>query len=299
MYLTGILAAFISPMTHSLANIFDAYITGHLFKKVSTAIFYANITNILGPVVLLLIGPVHWLPASVWPYAIVIGLINVVYLFPYYMALRTVDTSIVAALFSLEKIFIPFWAYFIVHEVVQPSQYLGLGIIIIASIILNVQNPKKIKLNQGFWLMLFTAVILSFEDTFYKRILLETDWISAAFWSAMLTFIIRWGILFSKSARLEIIKDFPIYKANFPKFCFIEIFDQLGNLGPVFALSLIPVLVQTSISSTQPIFVMFYGWLLTKLFKHQFKENLSLSQTIKKLICFIIIGLGVSLAIGW
>lgn len=91
MYLIGILAAFISPASHSLSNIFDAYITGNLFKKISTTIFYANITNAFGFLALLLIGPIHFLPANIVPYAVLIGLINVGYLFPYYSALRCAE----------------------------------------------------------------------------------------------------------------------------------------------------------------------------------------------------------------
>ena len=113
--------------------------------------------------------------------------------------------------------------------------------------------------------MLLTAVMLSFENVFYKKILKQTDWVSAAFWCALLTYLLRWAILFRQSMRRDIIKNFQKYKTNFSKFCFIEIFDQSGNLAPVFALSAIPVLVETSISSTQPIFVIIYGYILTKL----------------------------------
>lgn len=298
MYLIGVLAAFISPASHSLSNIFDAYIIGNLFKKTSTTIFYANITNIFGPLALLLIGPVQFIPIDVVPYVILISLINVGYLFPYYCALKTTDTSVVAALFSLEKIFIPLWAYMIVNEILLPVQYCGLGIIIIASLVLNIENTSRIKINKGFWLMLLTAVMLSFENVFYKKILQQTDWVSAAFWSAILTCILRWTILFHKPNRLDITKNFQKYKTNFSKFCFIEIFDQLGNLAPVFALSSIPVLVETSISSTQPIFVIIYGYILTKLFGNNFKEKLSHQEIIKKIICFICIAAGVNLAIG-
>jgi len=298
MYIVGILAAFINPAAHSLSNIFDAYIIGNLFRKTSTAVFYANITNIIGPLALLFIGPIHFLPLSVISYALLIGLINIGYLFPYYKALKTTDTSIVAALFSLERLFIPFWAYLIVDEIMRPVQYIGLGVIIAVSLILNIENPKRIKINGGFWLMLLTAVILSFETVFYKKILQQTDWVSAAFWCAISTYMFRWFILFHKAARQDITKNVLQYKTHFANFCFIEIFDQLGNLAPVFALASIPVLVETSITSTQPIFVMIFGYFLTKLFGNRFKENLTRRETIKKIVCFILIGIGVNLAIG-
>lgn len=147
--------------------------------------------------------------------------------------------------------------------------------------------------------MLIVAVMLSFEGTLYKRMLQESDWISAAFWCSVLTFVLRWSILFFKPMRQDIIQNFSKYKSNFSKFCFIEIFDQLGNLGPIFALSILPVLVEAGINSTQPVFVAIYCFILSKLFGNKFKENLSRRELIKKIVCFIFIGIGVNLAIGW
>lgn len=59
-----------------------------------------------------------------------------------------------------------------------------------------------------------------------------------------------------------------------------------------------PVLVEVSISSTQPVFVVLYGYILAKLFGDKFKEDLSRRDIIRKLICFVIIGAGVVLAVG-
>ncbi len=298
MYFLGVLAAFISPASYSLSNIFDAYVTGHLFKKIATTIFYSNLTAVMGLMVLYLLGPIHLLSMDLLPYALLIAFIHVGYLFPYYLALKSVDTSIVAAMFSLDKIFIPVWAYLIVGECLSFSQYFGITLVIVFSLILNIEKPQKIKINRGFWLMLLVAFMLSFEGTFYKRLLIETDWISAAFWCSLFSFMGRLCLFFIKPMRQDIIENFSVYKRNFHRFCLIEVFDQLGYLGPIFALSLIPVLVEAGISSTQPIFVAFYGVIFTKIFGPLFKENLTKKNMIKKMICFIFIGVGVHLVIG-
>jgi len=298
MYLIGILAAFISPATHSLSNIFDAYIVGNLFKKVATSIFFSNITNIFGLLILLATGQVYLPAQQTLLFAALAGIIGVAYLFPYYAALRETDTSVVAALFSLERVFIPVWAYLFIGEVVEPIQYAGLGIIIVTTVILNLQDPKKIKLNKAFWLMLLSAVILSFQGVLYKKVLQDTNWTSAAFWCFFIAFVVRLAMILFKTMRQDIVADFPRYKANFGKFCLISVTDQLGTLAPIYALSIIPVLVETSISATQPIFVVIYGFILAKLFGDRFKENLNRKDIIRKLICFTIIGIGVVLAVG-
>lgn len=298
MYFFGVLIAFISPAAHSLSNIFDSYVTGDLFKKIPTTIFYANVTNIFGFVFLMLLGPIHFLPSHLWIFAFSVSFINVAYLFPYYAALRMMDTSIVAALFSLGQIFIPFTAWLIVGEVLQPYQYIGFALVLLSSVILNLNDVKKFKINHGFWLMLFTAVIVSFENVFYKKILQEADWVSTAFWCLVMTFLLRFSIILIKPLRRDIVENFPKYKNNFGKFCIIEIFDQLGSICPVLALAYIPVLVNESISSTQPLFVIFYCSILSKIFGQHFKENLSQKAIVKKILCFILIGVGVNLVIG-
>ena len=63
--------------------------------------------------------------------------------------------------------------------------------------------------------------------------------------------------------------------------------------SPVFALSLIPVLVNSGIESVQPIFVALYGVVLAKFFGKRFHEDISRSTMIKKLLCFVMIGIGV------
>ncbi len=298
MYVLGILAAFISPASHALSNIFDSYVTGNLFKKIPTMVFYANITNALGFLFLYATGPIYTLPPHLFILALIVALINFLYLFPYYMALQLIDTSIVAALFSLGQVFVPFLAYFIAGELLHPGQYIGFCIVLAFSVILNLENPKKLQLNRGFWLMLATAMVLSLENVLYKRILQEADWRSTAFWCLFLTFIIRFSIITMQRLRQDIVRNFSIYKANFGKFLFIEFFDQSGSIAPVFALSLIPVLVNESIDSTQPIFVIIYCFILSKFVGHKFNENLDRKEIIKKIICFIFIGIGICFTIG-
>lgn len=48
----------------------------------------------------------------------------------------------------------------------------------------------------------------------------------------------------------------------------------------------------------QPIFVIVYGYILSRLFGDRFKEKLSRKEVIKKFVCFVFIGIGVNLAIG-
>lgn len=297
MNLLGILVAFISPAAHAVSNIFDAYVSGNVFKRISTTIFYINLTNILGILCLPLFGPIHSLSLLGWLFVLLLSFINIGYQFPYFAALKKTDTSVVAALFQMEKVFIPIWAFLIVGEVLHPFQYLGFGIIILFSLLLNINPKSHLKINTGFWLMCLVAIMLSFEGTFYKALLEHTDWVSAAFWVAVISFLVQFTMIFYRPLRTDIVKNFGKYRKKFNTFLFMEFFDQLGAFSPIFALSLIPVLVDSGIQSVQPIFVALYGVILARFFDKRFREDISRSAMIKKILCFVMIGIGVMMTL--
>lgn len=297
MNLLGILVAFISPMAHAVSNIFDSYVSSTVFKRIPTTIFYVNLTNILGILCLPLFGPIHLLPMEAWLLVGLLSAIGVGYLFPYFAALNRTDTSVVAALFQIEKIFIPVWAFLIVGEVLHPIQYAGFGIIILFSLILNISRKTHIKINSGFWLMCMVSIMLSFDGAFYKALLEHTDWVSAAFWVAVISFVMQFMMIFIRPVRQDIVKSFGKYRRRLATFIFMEIIDQLGSFSPIFALSLIPVLVNSSINSVQPIFVALYGLILVRFFGKRFHEDISRGAMIKKILCFIMIGVGVGMTL--
>lgn len=298
MNLLGILVAFIGPMAHAVSNIFDAAVSGTVFKRISTTIFYVNLTNILGILCLPLFGPIHLLPLAAWILVGLLAVINIGYQFPYFAALNRTDTSVVAALFQIEKVFIPVWAFLIVGEVLHPIQYLGFGIIILFSLLLNISRKTNIKINSGFWLMCLVGIMLSFEGTFYKALLEHTDWVSAAFWVAVISFVMQFMMIFIRTTRQDIVKSFGKYRRRFGTFVFMEFFDQLGAFSPIFALSLIPVVVESGIQSVQPIFVALYGLILAKVFGKRFHEDISRGVMIKKMLCFVMISVGVVMTFG-
>lgn len=145
--------------------------------------------------------------------------------------------------------------------------------------------------------MCLVAIMLSFEGTFYKALLEHTDWVSAAFWVAVISFLVQFTMIFYRPLRTDIVKNFGKYRKKFNTFLFMEFFDQLGAFSPIFALSLIPVLVDSGIQSVQPIFVALYGVILARFFDKRFREDISRSAMIKKILCFVMIGIGVMMTL--
>ncbi len=294
----GILVTLISSSFYAAGNILDAHVAGKVFKRLTTVIFYGAITNCLSLPFLLFFGWPTAIPISILPYFLVTIFIEIAYLPLYYIALKRVDTSIVAAMFSMGKIVVPVLAYFLVDERLGALQYLGFGIVILFNVILNVNNVKHFKIDLSFWLMLFVSIMISVQGVFYKKIFEQMDWVNVAFYTAVfLNFFIVLFLLHT-TTRKDIFGSFKTYVKNWKVFFILEFIDRMAFLTGLVSVSLLPIMVQKGVASIQPIFVLLFGYILYKIFGDKFKEDTSPRKMIKKFVCFVFIITGILLTIG-
>ena len=287
-----VLAAFLSPLLYALSCVLDSYFSNSVFNKTSTFIFFASITNILVIPFLFLFG-VPSLPS--WETFGVIALvsaINCLYLFPYYIALKRVDTSIVVALFSLGQFSIPFLAYFIVGEQLGLTQYIGFAIILISAIALNI-DFKKLKFNSAFWLLLLVSLLLCLQTVLHKFALIDVDAITVIFYQSLITTAIAWSLILLPGTRSDVIRHIPDYLRNIRFFLLNELLAQTGEAAVIVALVGLPCLTVESIGSSQSLFTLLWGALLYRIFGNKFRESLNRTDVIKKLISFACISIGI------
>ena len=278
------LIAFLNPIFYGISNVVDSHLSNNLFKRNSTVVFYCSITNILSIPVLFLFGTPQPLTLAILPFILAVGILEFLYIIPYFLALRSIDTSIIAALFTLGKITIPFLAYFIVDEKLQIIQYIGFAIIIFFTIILSINNFKTVKINKAFYLMLLSSFFLAVQVVMYKAVLEEFTWVSTAFYTCIFSFSCALSMFFIKPIRTDIISSFGTYRKNIKLLISNEAAAQTAYLGTIFSLSYFPVLAVEAIGATQPLFVLLYGVILYKLFGDKFKEDINRRQIIKKII---------------
>ncbi len=294
-----LLIAFIAPMLHAVSNILDARVSNFLFKSNSATIFYLGITNLFVLPFLVMMGGVEILSVSVhvWPILFVVALFEILYQIPYFKSLKRIDTSVVGAMFSLGKILLPIFAYIIVGEQLSFWQYVGFFIIIAATLFLNLKKGVSIQINFAFYLMLIASLMITLNTIFSKKALLEMNWLSFSFYYIVLSDVFLFLALAHPKFLKNIKKDFKVFKKNFSLLMLMEIVDRAAVLTGIYALSMLPVMVRAGISSTTPIFVLFYSLVLYKIFGSKFKENLSKDEMIKKLFCFFFIIVGVVLTV--
>lgn len=287
-----VLIAFLTPILHALSCILDAHFSNNIFKKIPSLVFYATISNIVIIPFLFFFGMPVVPSLDILAVLFIIALIEVCYQIPYYHALRNIDTSIVVALFALGEVTLPFLAYFIVGEKLSFLQYLGFGIILLSTFLLNF-DIKKFKLNIAFILMLLVSVLLSLSAVLSKYSLQSIDFVTVVFWTSLFATSISLFLLLLPQYKKDIISAFPQYKKKIKLFLSNEILNQAGSLAATIALAYLPVLVVETIGSSQSIFTLLLGFMLYKIFGNRFKENLTRHDVVKKLISFTFIIIGI------
>lgn len=297
--MTWILVALLGPMFHAFSSIIDNYFTGTIFKNVWVQVFYVTFFWVLFLPLMFFIGVPDIPPLRLFPYLFLIGFIQVAYVYPYLMALRQEDTSVVNSLFSLGKIFIPVLAFFFLGETLHGFQYLGFIFIIGSSAILSLKDRVSFRLNASFFYMLLCSLLLAIDSVVYKGLFAEISWSTAFFWSNIFSFLVTLLILvFFSKVRREVFAQRQLFWKHFWLLGWNEILVFSGTVATTLAISLAPALtLMKSIESLQPLFVLLYAIALRKFYPHFFHEKTDRHTTFKKVILFGVMITGVALVI--
>lgn len=294
-YLFGILSAFLNPISHSWANILDSYLSNKIFERLSTLIFFSSLFGLIFLPIILIIDFPHLIPFSAFIIVFFIALIEVLYQYPYYQALRKGDTSVVASLFSLGKIFIPLFAFLLVSERLHPIQYIGFFIIILSSALLTF-DFRKLHFNESLFLMSVVSIILSLQVVLYKYLFIQgISWGSAVFWAGIIQFLTAGIIMLLPKNLKDLMQSKNRLKQIGPLFFLAQFLTWTGNVVGDYAIFLIPVSLVEGIGSTQPIFVLLLAIIFASKAPNIFKEYIGMESIRKKILFFLLIILGVVL----
>lgn len=292
-----ILTAFVNPALHGLANILDNYLISKLFKNTWVLVFYASFINILFVPFVFIFEIPNLPPAHLLPFLILISVIEILYVYPYFKALQQEDTSVVSSLFSLGKIFVPLFAFLIVGETLKPTQYLGFLIIILGSAALTLNNRGKFSLSKSFFYMLLSAILVSLQAVIYKYLFENISWSTGFVWPTIFSAVISCFFLFIPKLRQAIIAQFGSIKKTAPVLIFEELLTFSGSAVGTFAISLVPVTLVKGIFSFQPFFVLLYAMVFSKFFPKVFREKIDKRSIVKKSIIFAIMIIGAVLIV--
>src|SRR3989338_6817845 len=218
-----LIIAFISPIFHGFASVLDNHLSNNLFKNTWTLTFYSVCFNSFFLPIVFFIDTPKFPSISLLPFFFLIGLIEVLYLYPYYKALQSDDTSVVSSLFSLGKIFVPLFAFLFIGEVLELTQYLGFFIIILGSATLTLNNQGTLHLNKSFFYMLICSILLAIEAVTYKHLFENVSWGTGFFWPTLFSTMLVLPFLLVPKLRREIVSQCKEIKRVIVLFTFVEL----------------------------------------------------------------------------
>ena len=113
---TWILLAFIAPALFGIANALDNYLVKKEKRHLFSLLFITTGIATLFLPILFLIEPPELLLLKDVPGYLLIAFAGIVSYYPYYLSLEAEETSIVVSLFSLGRVFLALFAYFLLGE---------------------------------------------------------------------------------------------------------------------------------------------------------------------------------------
>lgn len=278
--------ALLGPILHAWSNVIDTYLTNRLVRSVWSLGFFTGIFSVIFlPLVVLFQRP-DMPPAELLPYFFLIGAIEIFYLFPYFKALQEEDTSIVAALFSLGRFFVPVFSYLFIGEVLRPIQYGGFFLIVLCGMLLSIHRVEKIRVSKAFIYMFCSSLLLAIEAVIYKFVLGQVSWSTAVASTSTFSFSIALSFLCIPKVRKDIFKQIRQLSPVAGLFTLNELLAFGGNVVSPYVISLVPITLAKSIDGFQPFFVLVYAIIFRKLLPGVFRESIDRRVIVKKIILF-------------
>ncbi|MEK7612110.1 MAG: DMT family transporter [Patescibacteria group bacterium] len=292
-----LLFAFLSPAFYAIAEIFDNFLVNKEFKHPLTLVFYTFLFNILFIPVLFIFSPPTLPPLHTLPIFIILGLVGIGYMYPYYKGLRADDTSVAISFFAIGRIFVPVLAFLIVGEILDFQQYAGIALIIISVVALGIHHSRKrFRFSKAVWYIGSAAFLLAFEGVFLKLLFENGVSVSTAVaGESLIGLLLALCLPISGKIRKDIRASFPLFIKLSPLFLIEEAFTFLGTVTEGAAISLTSLSVVKGITMVSPFFLVIYAWAGHSVFPNLFKEDLHRRKIVRKLLLFALLIMGIIL----
>jgi len=225
------------------------------------------------------------------------GVMGVVVLWCYLLALKDDEASIVVVFYQLVPVFSGILGYFFLGEILTQRQLIAMALVILGTTIISfeIDSENKFKLRRKTILLMLTAALCwAIDEVLFKAVALEENVWRSLFWSSLM--ILLSGII--------IFIAIPVYRYNFLasirnnskgilSLNFLnEALYIVGNVAVSYAVMLAPVGLVMLTESFQPIFVMAIGIVLTIFFPKLTTEKTHSKHILQKSIAICITGIG-------
>lgn len=258
MYWIG--PALVAPFLYAITNHIDKLLLSRYSgsHSVSALILLSAVAPVfLIPCWLVLPSQLLALSYSSICLMMVIGVIEMIALYPYLFALKDEDASFVAPFFQTIPVFVYILGKVFLNEGVSRLQFTGCALITVFSAVLSLDISK----GQIFWkwkpvlLTLLSALLYSTTAVIFRyQVMSESRYYDLLFWQLMGSFLFGLLLLFASHVRhdfLRLIKSSAVT---------LNVINELLGLGAYaakrYAQILVPAALAQSLSGTHPLFVL-------------------------------------------
>ncbi|MGE3770017.1 MAG: hypothetical protein AB7G06_03615 [Bdellovibrionales bacterium] len=290
------LLAFVLPGLWACCNVIDQKISHQMRFRISSILVINALLIICFylPVFYAIFRPAAF-PAEHAAVIITYGLLDTLYLVPYYIALRHISTSVVGALFKMGAVVVAIESYIFLGEELMPVQYVGFAIVVAASLYASYHKgdenaPRKLSI--AFWLMLLAAFVTSSNAVLGKYATTIMPWHTMYFWSQLTAALLVLTILVAPAVRRHLLSDLKRHP-EMKRYAMTEqFFATLAEGGMFFVMAHIPVTIMKAIAALQPVYLLLFARLFHRRMPGLFHEDLRPKEVERKMVSFAFIGVG-------
>ncbi|MCX6752004.1 MAG: EamA family transporter [Candidatus Nomurabacteria bacterium] len=295
------LIALITPVSHSIANFVDKILLSKYFSNFSLYVFmiYSAITSIILLPIFLIFGGTGILQVPFYDIAIltIAGICEAGAIYFYLVALNKEDASVVVPFFQLIPVASFILSRIILGETLSTSQMIGSLVIISGAAILSIEieEGKKIRFRRYVVLsMVAMAVLMAFAGVLFKFVALSNNFWLSNFWETFGFALFGTIVFFIKKRDRNVFFDsIKMHKSEIILSVMLsEIFTLGGNVALNYAFLLAPIALARTVEGYQPIFVLIFGIIITKMFPKVLQEKTHWKHLVPKILAILIIFIG-------
>ncbi len=294
-----ILIALIPPIIWAVINHADKYVIGKYMQQRDPG---ALIITTGGSAFIMFLVLVVFAPGSgatltqaLW--MTLAGFLLAFAYIPYMYALKSDEASNVAPLFQLITPLVFIFAFVFLQETISLAQGISGALIVLGAVLLSIPLHTLRFQKRTFLLMLLSATLIATNVVMFKSIAL-----SATFWDAVrydLVGITLAGVflyVFITKYRLALVDavrehGFPVLGANF----LIEVSHIGVRIINGFVTLMVPATLVQFVNGFQPVFILIFGFILTKWIPAIGVEAIDKQSLVRKIIAISLMSVGLIL----
>lgn len=298
-YMNWILLALCAPVFDTIVNFIDKYLVGEKLEDYRALPIFMGIVGVIAGSLLFAARGFQFFAPLDMILILGAGVLTYFSIYYYFKALDFEETSIVVLLFQASPLITLTLSALFLREVITLTQLLGFVLVLAASTAVSLDStPKgKFSLSTSFYYIMASNIFWSCAAILYKYTAESNDFLSTL---GVEGIGIGVGAIIAFSADKEIRKAFlttmpKVSPAVLVLLTLNEILSLAGKWLVFWAVLLGPVALVDVVVSVQVFYAIITGWVLTRMFPHIFKEDISRKGLTIKIVAAVTLLAGIYL----